>query len=145
MKHDTVARRLTTVWPLAVSLMTAVTHRADVEAEDAAFEALVRQSAMARAARGLGRVFDAAWATSLLRSRFERSARGIDALNREAKLRAAGWLVIVASTTAFAMDAATPAPLGPFRWVLTALCAVAGVVVLAAAGPLARALGDRRS
>jgi hypothetical protein len=146
VKRGTGTRRLATSWRLAESLIAALTQpRTDVECEDAAFEQLLRQSAIAHGARRSQRAFSDAWASSRLRFEFERYARDLRALGPEAGLRAASWVIVVASATALALGAVKPAPAGPLSWLLPAACAAAGVVALVVAGPLTRAFGARQS
>lgn len=142
--RQNLIRRLTTVWPVSVSLMAALTDPADVESVDRGFETLLRQSAIACAARRLGRAFDAVWTASLLGPRFERAARGLAALNREGQVRAVSGVIAIASVTALALDPARPTPVGSWSWLLPVSCAVAGVAGVALAGPLARRSGERR-
>jgi alkylation response protein AidB-like acyl-CoA dehydrogenase len=144
--RDTITRPLTAIWLLAVSLATALSQpRTDVEASDAAFEGLLRESAIARCAGMAGRAVGAAWHHSRTRALFGRSASEIGAMNREAAIRAASWTLVVASATALVLNAIKPTPAGPFSWLLPAVCGAASLIALLAAGSLARALGDRRS
>lgn len=145
-RSPTIFNRLSDTWSRAVSCAAALSHpRTDVDAADEAFESLVRASAMARLSHAIGRTVHAAWNDSLARSLASHLARRIGALDREAALRAAGWMMIVASSTALLLGAVEPAPVGPFGLMLPAACAAAGLALMAAAGPLARAMGRRSS
>ena len=145
-RRPTIFDRLSDTWSLAVSCAAALSHpRTDVDAADEAFESLVRASAMARLSHAVGRAAHAAWNDSLACSLSRRLARPIGALDRKATVRAAGWMTIVASSTALLLGAVEPTPAGPFSMVLPAASAAAGLALMAAAGPLARAMERRQS
>ena len=144
--RDTITRSLSAVWPRAVSLTAAMSQpRTDVEAADADFVALLQRSAIARAAGITAGVVRDAWTDSRVRSIAQRAAGEARALSREQAVRAAGWMVAVASTVALVLTAIKPTPAGPLAWALPASFAAVSLVALIAAGPLARACGDRRS
>ena len=61
-----------------------------------------------------------------------------------ATIRSAGWVTAVAGATALVLDVIKPTPVGPLSWVVPAGLVVAGVLLMTAAGPLARASDGRR-
>lgn len=145
-RRQTIIDRLSDTWSLAVSCAAALSRpRTDVAAADEAFVALARDSAMARLADAVGQAVRAAWNDSLACSLSRRMARPIVALDREATVRAAGWMMTVASSTALLLGALQSTPAGPFSMVLPAACAAAGLALMAAAGPLARAMARPQS
>jgi hypothetical protein len=142
---DHIARSLRMTWPRAVSLAaTLVQPRTDVEASDAAFVALLEESAIARGTGAVARALGAAWTHSRARAALARPAGELGALNREQAVRAASWMVAVASALVLLLDAVRPTSIGPLAWVLPTLCGAASLLALVAAAPLARALGGRR-
>ena len=143
---DSVSRSLKTTWPRAVSLAATLSQpRTDVEASDAAFAALLQESAIARGTSAVARAIGAAWTHSRARSIVQRPAAELRALNRERAIRTVGWTVVVASLVALVLDAIKPTPVGPLAWVLPALCGTVSLIALFAAVPIARVLGERRS
>ena len=144
--RDTIIRSVTTVWPRAVSLAAALSQpRTDVEASDAALDALVHESVLARSADGVARRIAGAWDSSRARSIVNRSAEAVGGLSHEDTIRAVSWTVVVASVVVLLLDAIRPTPAGPLAWVLPTSFAAVALATLFAALPLARAWGDRRS
>jgi hypothetical protein len=143
---DSISRSLKTAWPGAVSLAASLSQpRTDVEASDAAFVALLQESAIARWTGMAARAIAAAWSHSRARALFEQSAGEFGALDGEQTVRVVSWMVAVASALVLLFGAVRPTSLGPLVWILPALCGAASLVALVAAAPLARSLGSRRT
>ena len=141
----TISNPLAATWPLAVTAAANLTRpRADVDASDAVFEALLLDSALARWAAVVVRAVGRSWAHSRAREVVGRATVEARRLSTEQAVRAASGAVAVASTSAMLLGAIRPAPIGPLAWVLPGFLAAASVAMLAAAGPLAGTLGDRR-
>jgi hypothetical protein len=144
--NSPIIHRLAATWARAVSLTAALSQpRTDVEAADAAFEALWKESAIARLAGRGAQAFGAAWIDSRARSACGRVAAAIGARGSESAIRATSWMIVVAAATALALDATRPTPVGWYSLVLPGLFAAAGLAAFAAAGALARAWRDRQS
>ena len=142
---DSIARSLKATWPHAVSLAATVSQpRPDVEASDAAFVALLEESAIARRTGTVTRAIGAAWTHSRARALFERFAGAFGVFDGEQTVRAVSWTVAVAAALVLLLDAVRPTSLGPLVWVLPALGGAASLIAMAAAAPLSRALGSRR-
>ena len=95
---------------------------------------------LARGFRGLERAVDRAWRTSRVRVGVEAIVR----LDRPASIRATSAAVCIAMTLAIALEALASPGIGPFEWVLPAICGVAATAAFIAADALARAVEDRR-
>ena len=110
---------------------------------DREVERLARESRLGSLARRTAMAIGDAWRQS--RSRAVTSAL-VDDLRPSppaAAVRAAGWTMSVASATALILNAVKPVSSGPLTWIVPAAVAAAGVLLMAAAAPLARALSAR--
>jgi len=106
---DTISRSLKAAWPRAVSLAATLSQpRTDVEASDAAFVALLEESAIARRAGLVARAIGAAWTHSRARTLVERSAGEFGAFDAEQWVRAVSWMVVVAAALVLVLEAVRP-------------------------------------
>ena len=60
-------------------------------------------------------------------------------------IRSTGWMITVAASTSLGLNAMKPMPVGPLSWIVPVALVIAGLAMMAASGPLARADLDRRS
>jgi hypothetical protein len=142
---DDISRSLKATWPHAVSLAAMLSQpRTDVEASDAAFVALLQESAIARAAGLVARAMETAWTHSRARAVFDRSAGNLGGLSGEQEVRTVSCIVAVASALVLLLDAVRPTSIGPLVQVLPTVSVAASLVAYLAAAPLARAMGARR-
>jgi hypothetical protein len=111
---------------------------------DREVERLVRESWLSSLARRVAAAIGEAWRQSRSRAITLALASGLMPAPAAAGIRAAGWTMTVASATAFTLNVFRPQPLGPLTWVVPAIVAAAGVVMMAASAALARAFGERQ-
>ena len=125
-------------WHFAVRALTALTTpRADIDACDRAVEQLARNSLVGAAVHHASVVTRRAWTDSRFRALASPVCAAVTA-------RMLGWIVTVAGATALGINGLAPIPLGPMNWVVPATLVAAGLLLMAAAAPLARAAADRQ-
>jgi hypothetical protein len=128
-------------WRFAQTIVERVAApRTDIVQSDRRFEALLRGSAGFRALHRVALSFHRATGTSRSMDIVAIARRDWRAVRRESRVSAAGLITATASAAVLMLDALTPAARGPFVWLLPSLALAAGVAVVAAAGPMARAL-----
>jgi hypothetical protein len=111
---------------------------------DREVERLVRESWLSSLARRVAATIGNAWRQSRSRAITLALASGLMPAPTASAIRAAGWTMTVASATALTLNAFRPQPSGPFTWVVPALVAAAGVLMMAASAALARAFGEHQ-
>ena len=132
-------------WRFAVRALTELTTPgADIDACDGAIEALARDSVIGGAAHRASVVIRRAWEASRCRAVVSSLVAPLLPESSTATWRAAGWMVAVAGATALVLNRLTPIPIGPLNWVVPAALVAAGLLLMAAAAPLARAAADRQ-
>jgi hypothetical protein len=109
---------------------------------DREVERLVRESWLSSLARRVAATIGDAWRRSRSRAITLALTSGLMPAPAAAAIRAAGWTVTVASATALTLNAFRPQPSGPLTWVVPAIVAAAGVVMMVASAALARAFGE---
>jgi hypothetical protein len=114
--------------------------RTDVLLSDARFERAFLATAIGRVADRLLRIGGRAWLDSHLHRVVVPLHREWSALDRAGAIRAAGAAVLVAAAVSLALQALEPTPIGPLSWLLQTLCAAAGLLAIAIAPAIARAL-----
>ena len=128
-------------WRFAQAVVESVTAaRTDIAQSDRVFEAQLRSSAGFEALHRVALSFDRASATSRSMRILAAARREWHAARRDSRVAAAGLTIAVASATALVLLTLGPAGIGRFAWLLPSLSLAAGVAVMAAAGPIARAL-----
>lgn len=132
-------------WDFAVRAFGALTTpRADIDACDRAVEQLARDSRAGAAVHHVSVVIRRAWASSAFRSSANALFGMLTPSSPPASWRVAGWMVAVIGATALGLNTLALIPIGPLTWVVPSALVAAGMVVMAAAGPLSRAAADRR-
>jgi len=111
---------------------------------DREVERLVRESWLSSLARRVAATIGEAWRQSRSRAITLALASGLMPAPAAAAIRAAGWMMAVASATALTLNVFKPQPSGPLTWVVPTLVAAAGVSMMAASAALARAFGERQ-
>ncbi len=124
-------------WRFTRLALEALTSPIDVAECDRAMEQLARESRLGAALHRVSWSVRAAWAGS----RTRRAAVVIAAPLAPIRLR--GWAIVVAGATAFVLDRLKPRPVGPMSALMPSLVIAAGVLIMLAAGPLARAIAGR--
>lgn len=119
--------------------------RPDVAASDRAVEMVVRDSRLFGVAYAAGATGHRAWRHAGSRAWALRIGAVWAPLSGPERVRAAGVVALVGGLTAVLVQAAKPASIGPLIWVLPAVVACLGLLASIAAGPLARAIADKRS
>jgi hypothetical protein len=143
--RDTVTRSPGGIWFFAVSSMAAISQpRTDVEASDAAVDALLRDSTLGGWAVQVLRMLDQAWAGSRTRAVTRGTVIELRGLNHRDAIRMASWLGIVAALVVLLLLAIKPTPSGPFGWIVPGVLAAASLAAWIGAKPLALALEHRR-
>jgi len=130
-------------WIFVRSAIEALTRpQADIDACDRAVEELTQGSVIAGGMHRAGDALRSGWAHSRARALLVAAA---DQLPPESAsgLRAAAWIVVVASATVLALEAVKPRPIGPLWWLLPVTTGIAGLLTMAMAAPLARAVKER--
>jgi hypothetical protein len=128
-------------WRLAQAVVERVAApRTDIAQADRRFEEQLRSSASFRSLHHAMLSFYRAAGTSRSLGLVAAARRDWRAVSRESRVSAVGLVVATASTTILMSEAVRPAGIGPFEWLLPSLALAAGVAVLAAAGPIAKAL-----
>lgn len=115
----------------------------DPERDDAAVDHLAAGSLVGRAASNVASTLTRSWRSSMLRRAAAAVAADLAPLDRSARMRCAGVLVLVAAVVALTGRFAQ-ASAGRFTWALPAVAALVGLVMMAIPVPLACALQDRR-
>ena len=137
---------LTGWWDFAVRAFALLTTpRADVERCDRDVETLARVSVAGRTLHAMSFGVRRAWASSHARAFADWLASALMPQPGAAAWRVGGWMTAVTGATALVITPLATLPNGPLVWVIPALLVVAGLLVMALAGPLARAVADRRS
>jgi hypothetical protein len=128
-------------WRFAQAVVGRVTTpRTDLAQSDRAFETQLRGSGGVDALHRVVVCFDRAAGTSRVMLAVGVARREWYAASRGARVSAIGLMIGAASAIALILEAIGPAGLGHFAWLLPALSLAAGVMVIVAAGPIARAL-----
>jgi len=128
-------------WRFAQAGVESVTTpRTDIARSDRSFEAQWRSSAGFDALHRAALSLDRASETSRSMRAIAAARREWRAARRDARVRAGGLTIAAASATALILLALGPAGIGRFAWLLPSLSLAAGAAVIAAAGPIARAL-----
>ena len=107
-------------------------------------ERLARESWLGSRGRRAAATVGDAWRRSLSRAITSALVSGLRPAPAGAAIRAAGWTMTVASATALTLNAFRPVSSGPLIWVVPAVVAVFGVLMMVVSAPLARAFGDRQ-
>jgi hypothetical protein len=128
---------------LALEALT--TPKADVSACDRAMEQLARDSWLGGALDRASLAVRAAWLDSRARAMAVALGRSLMPAPGPAACRAAGWMMTVAGVTILGVNAIKPMPNGPLSPLVPSLIVVAGLLLMLAAAPVARASADRRS
>jgi hypothetical protein len=132
-------------WTFTRRLVEALTAPpGDTAGCDREVERLVRESWLSSLARRVGATIGDAWRQSRSRAITLELAGRLMPAPAAAAIRAAGWTMTVASATALTLNAFRPQPSGPLTWVVPAIVAAAGVMMMAASAALARAFGERQ-
>ena len=141
----TFPRRLIAWWSLAERAASTLTQpRCDVACSDAEVERLLTDSGLFAFGHSLAARIRQARVDSRT-SRWLRPIIGEWArLSLPDRVRMTGFIALVGAVTAIALQATGPAQTRWLGSILPAGTAVAGAIVVAAAGPLARALADKR-
>jgi hypothetical protein len=119
--------------------------RADIAGCDGAVDRLASTSWLGRLAHGAGLTLDRSWSESRLRFALSSLGSTLMPSGPSSGIRSAGWTIAVAASTALGLNAMKPMPVGPLSWIVPVALVIAGLALMAAAGPLARAHIDRRS
>ena len=132
-------------WRFAIRALTALTSpRADIAACDRAVEELARDSVIGGAVHHASLVIRRAWEASRFRAVASSFVAPLVPESSAATWRVAGWMTAVAGATALVLNRLSPVPIGPLNWVVPAALVAAGLLLMAAAAPLARAAADRQ-
>jgi hypothetical protein len=131
-------------WMVTRRLVERLTASGDTAGCDREVERLVRESRLSSLARRMAATIGDAWRQSGSRAITLALVNGLMPAPAAAAIRAAGWTMTVASATALTLNVFRPQPPGPLTWVVPAVIAAAGVVMMAASAPLARAFGGRQ-
>jgi hypothetical protein len=111
---------------------------------DREVERLARESRLGSLARRTAAAIGAAWRQSWSRAVMAAIVGDLRRLPAAAAIRAVGWTTTVASATALVLNAFRSMSSGPLTWVVPAAATAIGALLMAVAGPVARAWGDRR-
>jgi hypothetical protein len=132
-------------WDFALEALDGLTApKADTSACDRAVEQLARASWVGSLVDRPSVTIRRAWSDSQSHAWASWLARELAPAPPAATLRVAGWLIAVVGATALGLDAIKPMPIGPLSWVVPSGLVAAGLLLMAAAGPVARASADRR-
>ena len=133
-------------WTFSRGLVARLTNpRTDVADVDRRFETLLLGSTLVAFALSATPKIHAAWRGSRTRTVVNAAARALRPADHADRIRTVGAIVTVASLTALLCQALKPIPAEPFTWLMPVAAAVVGVVVMAAAVPLARTMQSRVS
>lgn len=137
-------KRLFGWWLLAEDALRLLSApRPDIEQSDRAAAQLLRDSSFVAAGRVMRVEARRAWADSRLVARVKPLGAELFPPEPVARVRVVGAITVVASVTAWLLQALKPIPPGPLTWIVPALAGAAGIVIALAAAPLARALEDK--
>ena len=137
---------LTGWWDFAVRAFALLTTpHADVERCDQDVEALARTSVIGRALHAISFGIRRAWIGSRARVLVRWLESTMMPEPGTGAWRVGGWMMAVAGATTLVLGPLTTMDEGPLVWVIPAVLVVAGVLAMALAAPLARAVADRRS
>jgi hypothetical protein len=117
--------------------------RADIASADRAVRALARGSWLNRQMESAAALTRRSWSTSSCRALLAQLAALLTAAEQPSRIRTAGWTAAIASATVLLLNALKPVPVGPLSWMLPAIVGASGLLTMAAAEPIARALADR--
>ena len=126
-------------WQFTRLAIEALTNPADVASCDRAMEQLTRESWLGGRLHRVSRIVRAAWLNSRARSAAASLGREIAPSADAATVRTAGWIVAVAGATILVLDAVKPVPVGPLSWMVPSSLIAAGLLLMLAAAPVARA------
>jgi hypothetical protein len=118
--------------------------KTDVPLSDAEAWRIVAGSAAGRRMSSLIDLFGRAWADSLAGRAVMSLGRDCASLDRAAAIRVVGAAGAAAAVVALALQLAEPTAVGPFSWLLPAICAAIGVLAMMRAPSIARAIESRR-
>ena len=113
--------------------------KADVDSCDRAMEQLARESWLGSQMHRLSGSVRTAWLHSRTRATAATIGRELAPAPDASAFRVAGWIVSVTGATILALDAIKPRPVGPLSWMVPSLLVVAGLLLMLAAAPVARA------
>jgi hypothetical protein len=111
---------------------------------DREVERLARESWLGWLARRAAMAIGDAWRLSRSRALTSALVNGLMPVPAATAIRAAGWIVIVASATALTLNVFRPLSSGPLTWAVPAFVLAIGGLMMAASAPLARTFGDRQ-
>jgi hypothetical protein len=107
-------------------------------------ERLARDSRLGSLARRATAAIGDEWRRSRSRAITSALVTGLMPAPAAAALRSAGWMMTVAGATALTLNVFRPLSSGPLTWVVPAVIAAVGVLMMMASAPIARALGNHR-
>jgi len=117
---------------------------ADTAGSDREVERLVHESRLSSLVRHVAATVREAWRQSRSRAIALALIRDLVPAPAAAAFRAAGWTMTVASATALTLNVFRPLSPGPLTWIVPAVVAAAGMMMMVASAALARAFGARR-
>jgi len=133
-------------WVFITSALEALcVPRADIAGCDDAVDRLAATSWLGRLVHGAGLTLDRSWSESRLRAALSSVAATLMPSGPSSGIRSTGWMITVAASTSLGLNAMKPMPVGPLSWIVPVALVIAGLAMMAASGPLARADLDRRS
>jgi len=136
---------LTGWWHFAVRALSALTTpRADIDGCDRSIEQLARESAVGSFVHRSSAIVQSAWFTSGFRRGTLAVTRVLTPAPSSAAWRVAGWMIAVVGATALGVNELASGPRDPLTWIAPTVLVAAGLLVMLAAAPLARAAADRR-
>jgi hypothetical protein len=137
-----MATRLFGWWRFAEDALSLLSKpRTDVARSDAAAEQVFRGSVLVSGVRNM--ISGGDWATSRVVAIVRSLLTPLAPSRHAMRVRAAGLIAVVASIMALGARAVEPVSPGPLTWIVPAVCAGVGLVIMAAANPLARAMEDK--
>jgi hypothetical protein len=119
--------------------------RTDIETADAAVRAAIRDSWLFAFSQHIVAAFARAWRTSTSRRVVERASSMWQGWWPAGRVRAVGAVIAVAMATALLLERLESPLDGPRRWILPVIVGLLGLVIAAAADPIARIVGGRRA
>src|SRR5262249_52662816 len=135
---------LTGWWDFAVrAIALLTTPRADVDRCDRDVATLARTSVVGGALHSVSLATRRAWVASRVHASAYWLASALRPRADAAAWRVAGWMIAVIGATALVVSQLPPSLTGPVRGVVPALLVAPGLLIMAAAAPLARAAADR--
>ena len=132
-------------WHFTRAAIEALTEPADTAACDRAVRDLASDSRLGALLHRMSQRVRVAWGGSLARCAVSSFARDVAPSTEAVGIRRRGWMAVAGGVTVLGLNALKPVAVAPFTALVPSAVIAAGVLVMLAAAPLARAAADRRS